>query len=315
MRNRMPTPIVPGTPFDFRWDDLRLFLAAYRARSLTAAAKALGLNQSTLSRRLASFEEGLGVPLFERTREGLVATAAADEILPAAELAEEASLDVARRVAPHVREVSGEVRVALTGGIGRLFAPLLAGLRRDHPGLVVTLLVSTSFADLTRREADIAIRFQRPERGDLVSQRIARLHYRIFASEELARALGPGPHAVQELPWIAWDHQTQLHFPETRWERSLGVRPAAHATDVLVRIEMALGGVGVIALPYAGPTPVEGLVPIEVTGANLDAHTVSVWLVTHAALRRVPRVAAVWDRIIGGLDEMVPAAGATTPGV
>lgn len=289
-------------PADFRWDDLKLFLAAYRTRSLTQAAARLSLNQSTLSRRLTGFEEALGARLFDRTPEGLQPTELAERLLEPAERAEAASHDVARWGARADREVDGEVRIAVAEGVAYyILAPALPRLLERHPKLRVSLAVSVESADLTRREADIAIRFYRPSRGDLIAKRIWRGDYGVYAAPALAERLGEGPHALEGLPFVCWGEE-QTGFPEGRWEREAGVDPIARADVMTTRLALAQAGVGAIELTRDWGRSLPGLVEIETEPTGLGAE---VWLVTHRTLREVPRVRAVWDWIAEQITRVV----------
>ena len=277
---------------EYRWDDLRLFLAAYRTRSLTQAAARLGLNQSTCSRRLAAFEQAVGAALFDRTPGGLVPRELADRVLDAAERAEEASHDVARIVAGREQAIEGEVRVAVAEGMAfYVLAPATASLRARHPGLRVTYVVSTGVSDLTRREADVAVRFFRPSRGDLVAKRLYEGPYALFGSPEFADALGPGPHALDAVDFVGWDLETLPHIPEARWEQRAAVRAVVAATSLTTRIALAQAGVGAVELARDWGRSLPGLVELHTAPVDLSAE---VWLVTHRALASVPRVRAVW---------------------
>lgn len=280
------------TDAEIRWDDLWLFLVAYRAGSLTRAAAKLGLNQSTMSRRLAAFEEGIGGPLFDRTPEGLVPTALADRLLGPAERAEEAVHDAARVVFDREHRVEGDVRLAVADGMAfHVLAPSLGRLREEHPGLRVTLYVSDAIADLTRREADIGLRFVRPDRGDLVAKRLFAGPYALFGSPSFVASLGEGTHDPAGMPFVGWDGETQGHFPEAGWEARSGVRVVVRATTLTARIRIAQTGVGAIQLVRAWGEGLPGLLRIETPELPLASE---VWLVTHRALRDVPRIRAVW---------------------
>jgi len=276
----------------FRWDDLRLFLAAYRTRSLTAGARKLGLNQSTMSRRLGAFESALGARLFDRTPEGLVATALAELLLPPAEKAEEAANDAARLASLSDRGVEGEVRIALSEGMAfYLLAPALPRLRERHEGLRISMVVSTRIADLTRREADLAIRFVRPSSGDLVARRAFAGEYALFGSPDLLARLGPSRRAVQDIDFVGWG-EAQDGFGEARWERQKKLRIVARADAMTVRVAMAQAGIGAIEMAREFGSRVPGLVELDTPPLSLKAEA---WLVTHRALQDVPRVRAVWD--------------------
>src|SRR5689334_23331780 len=121
-----------------RWDDVRLFLALHRERTLAAAAVTLGLDPSTLSRRLVALEESLGSRLFDRTREGLVPTAGAELLLPAAEEMAAAHGRFSRDALAFEREAEGTVRLSMPSGLAESFvAPALVRLRAKHPRIQI----------------------------------------------------------------------------------------------------------------------------------------------------------------------------------
>lgn len=265
---------------DLRWDDLQLFLVMYRARSLTRAAAELGLNPSTTSRRLTGLEEAVGTQLFERTPQGLVPTEAALRIAPAAERAEIATHDALRSLEGLGEAPAGEVRVAVSDAMASWgIAPALARLRDRHPEIMPSLVVSNTLADLTRREADLAIRFVRPEQGDLVAKRVLDDDYALFA------APGGRTDAL-----IGWD-DANAHLREARWEAQSGLPIVARASTVNARIALAQAGVGAVALAQAFGRRLPGLSRVAGVEVPLRAEA---WLVTHASLREVPRVRAVW---------------------
>lgn len=275
---------------EFRWDDLRLFLAAFRTRSLTRSALQLGLNQSTMSRRLSAFEEALGARLFDRTPEGLLPTELAHRLLDAAQRAEAASHDVAR-LSAGAAALQGEVRIAVAEGLSYyVLAPALPRFMALHPQLSVSFVISTSMADLTRREADLAVRHVRPQRGDLIAKKLLSAPYALFGSPGFAARLGPGPIALADLDFVGWD-QSQDNIPEAQWERSNQVRCRTRANSLTTRVALAQAGCGAIELAQAWGRRLPGLVELPTPTLDLNAE---VWLVTHSALREVPKVAQTW---------------------
>ena len=277
---------------EFRWDDLRVFLVAYRSRSLTRAAVQLGLNQSTTSRRLQALEEALGAKLFDRTPEGLVPTDLADQLLGAAEQVEAASFDIARLSMGKEHALAGDVRLALSEGLATyVVAPEVPALRRRHPGIRLTMIVSNASADLTRREADLALRFFRPPRGDFVTRRVFSGDYGVFGSKAFAKRLGRGPHPLRGLDFVGWE-TGELTFPELVWELEAGVNRVVSASTFTTRVRLAELGCGAIALARRFGRTVQGLVEIDAEPCRLVSE---IWLVTHRNLQHVPRVRVVWD--------------------
>ena len=174
-----------------QWDDLRFFLALCRARTVGAAARSLGVDTSTVSRRLAALEATLSVRLFDRGREGVVATKAAEDLRVVAEEMEEVMTRFANAADGLEREVWGLVRMTCPPDVaGVVVTPVLPELFAKHPKLRVEIIPGEVVLDLTRREADIALRTVRPARGDLVVTRIAVVPWVLAAAPELARKLG-----------------------------------------------------------------------------------------------------------------------------
>jgi DNA-binding transcriptional LysR family regulator len=154
----------------------------------------------------------------------------------------------------------------------------------------VDLIAGDVIVDLSRREADLALRFVRPERGDLVVRRVATLRFGVFGSKEyLAEHRGKSP---EELQWLDWD-TTQARLPDAAWLHAVlpGVEPVLRTTSLGVRLRATRGGLGVsvLARPLAELYPeleeIEGLPPLP---------EIPVWLVGHRALRNLPRIKAVW---------------------
>ena len=284
---------MPGV----RWDDVRVFLALFRERSLAAAAKRLRLDTSTVSRRLGGLEDALACRLFDRTPDGLVATAAAEQLLVAAEETEAGIFNFANAADGFESEVEGLVRIATMPGVAENFAaPFLHELIERHPRLRVELVVSVHLADLTRREADLALRSIRPATGDFLTQRVARSRWLLMASPERAHVIGT-LNRWPDVPWIAWGNDL-AHIPAARWfSEHVGVEPVlrtSHAGAQLAALESGLG-VALCADAYAA---VRRIVPVTI-GPALAADAAAwpsdeLWLVGHRSLRHVPRVAAVW---------------------
>jgi DNA-binding transcriptional LysR family regulator len=277
---------------EFRWDDLRLFLVAYRSRSLTQAAVQLGLNQSTTSRRLKAFEAALGARLFDRTPEGLLPTELALALLGPAEQVEAASFDIARLSMGEEHALAGDVRLALSEGLATfVLAPQIRVLRQRYPGIRLTMAVSNATADLSRREADLALRFFRPARGDLVARRVFSGEYAVFASKELAARLGRGRQPLRGLEFVGWE-AGELEVPEHAWEAQAGLHCVVSASSFSTRIRLAQEGCGAIALTRSFGRTIAGLVELDTDPCPLRSE---IWLVTHRNMQHVPRVRVVWD--------------------
>ncbi len=286
----------------FSWDDLRVFLALSRAGTLTAAAARLGVNPSTVGRRVGALEEALGARLFDRTPDGVLPTAAAERLLGHAERLEEAASGLAAEVSGFESGLEGTVRLTAPPAVAEaLIAPALPRLREKYPALVLELDASVSYADLARREADIAVRLVRPTSGDLVSVKLAEEPSVIVASVTLASSLGT-LRALGDASWIAWDASLG-HLSDARWVDKHVPRGSVvlRTNSVGALLTAAEHGVGVLLLTRAHASA-RRLVSVPL-GKRLRAslsptpHT-SLWLVGHRALRQVPRIAAVWSFIL-----------------
>lgn len=271
---------IPGLP----WEDLALVLAALRTGSLNRAAVALGVSQSTASRRLVRAEERLRNRLFDRTPEGLVPTAFATEIAAHAELIESHMADIEHLVAGREGEPTGRVRIALPDGLAsNWLIPSIAPFLDVHPGIELDLVIGHAVVDLVRREADLALRFVRPTSPDLVVARIGEIPMGPFVHPSLA------DRDPRTLRWMVFDDPDRKYL-ETQWVDT-HIDPR-HTFRVSLWNALFAGiteGVGaglvspLVAVP-AGLVELPGLPPVA---------SRPLFLVYHRALRDVPRIAAL----------------------
>jgi DNA-binding transcriptional LysR family regulator len=281
------------------WDQVRVFLAVARAGQLAGAAGRLGLDVSTVSRRLDRLEADLGVHLFDRTRDGTVLTAAAESMLPAAEEMERALARFATAVDAIESVAEGTVRLTAPPGVADAFvAPLLATFHARFPRVTVDLDASIGYADLTRREADLALRATRPKSGDLIAVRLVQTRAIPLTSPDYAAELGR-LRRWSDARWITWMPDL-MHIPTGRWmaEQLRGVTPILRTNHFGSQLAAAGAGLG-LTLAAEAFTRVRPLVPVTVARPLLDSWEAlpveDLWLVGHRALRTVPRVAALWD--------------------
>lgn len=286
------------------WDDVHLFLVLYRSRTMGDAAHTLGVNISTVSRRLNSLEASLEAVLFERGRDGLRATAAAEALLLAAEQAEGAVASFANAVDTLERDVSGTVRIACPPDMAEVvILPVLHEVLQDHPHLHIQIAPGEAVLDLARREADVAVRIVRPTRGDLVSRRVMTVTWTPAASPELAAHLGDVTD-LEAVPWIGWG-PGYADAPASRWLDGSSLQPRLQTARLRTQIAAAQAGLGVALVPHTSLDHY-GLVPITI---RLPAGDPSerlprsdVFMVTHRTLRAVPRVKVVWEALLNHLQ-------------
>src|SRR5258706_3550703 len=200
------------------WSDLRYLLAVARTGTLSGAARRLGVNQTTVSRRLAGAQRALGARLFDRRDGALVPTLAGTRALQRAERVERELEALQAAVAGDDTAITGTVRItAVPILINRLLIPTLPRLTRRHPDLRIELIAEPRNLSLTRREADIALRLARPDRGTALARRIGRLDYAVFAAAR---------QRVESLPWITYEDGL-AHLPQARWMTAHGGATAA----------------------------------------------------------------------------------------
>jgi DNA-binding transcriptional LysR family regulator len=293
------------------WDQVRVFLAVARAGQMAGAAGRLGLDVSTVSRRVDRLEADLGVHLFDRTRDGTLLTHAAEALLPAAEEMERALAQFASAADAVETVAEGSVRLTVPPGVADCFvAPALAQFHQRFPRVSVEIDASIGYADLTRREADLALRAQRPRSGDLVAVRVVQERSIPMTSPAYAKELGR-LRRWSDARWIWWAPDL-MHIPTGRWlsEKLAGVTPVLRTNHFGSQIAAAEAGLGVMlaAAPFGN---VRSLVPLTVSrtlAADWQALPVEdLWLVGHRALRSVPRIAALWDFLVESFS--VPTIG------
>jgi DNA-binding transcriptional LysR family regulator len=283
------------------WGDVQLFLAIAETGSLSAAAKRLLVTQPTVSRRIAELERAIGEPLFERSVEGTSLTSVGERLVePARRMAEE--LGELERIAQGADARPGGV-VRITAAPGMAFerlAPFAAHLRDVLPDVRLEVISTIAYVDLARREADLALRFDRPPQRDLVSLAQLDARVRAFATRAYIARL-PRGYGIADIDWIAWTPD-RAHLPPNPQlaARVPGFRPAFASDDFLVQLRAAEAGVGAIILGdgRSRRTLPSKLVPLELDFGKLTSTT---YLVCAKSSLAIPRVRAVADLLVADL--------------
>lgn len=278
------------------WDDLRYFVAVAREGSLAGAARALKVKHSTVQRRVTALEERLGARLFDRTPAGYQLTDAGHEIGHAARAMEAQAYAIERAATARDLSLAGEVRVTASSVLARQMMVALGEFRRLHPAIVLDMVVTEDVLSLANREADVALRVAVEPEPYLVGRRLKPLPFAAHASrhylerrpEELQKASG-----LAAYDWIVYDNASPSNHV-AQWERANvpaeRVVLRTNLPSLLVDAVRARIGAAMIAQPTADELP--DLVAIP--GTSLD-FGVSLWALTHADLRAVPRVRALLD--------------------
>lgn len=278
----------------FDWSDLRQFLAVHRAGTLSGAARELAVDQTTVGRHLTRLEQALGTLLFERRSSGFVITPAGRELLPMAERMEEDALAVERVSMGRDRKLEGLVRITTTEALGsRFLAPHLKSLMQRYPGLQLEVLTAFRALNLSRHEADVALRILPTTQASLLVRRVGGFASAVYACRAYVAARG-APKSVADLaahPLLGFD-DSLAKTAEVKWlERARAGRPFAmrsNSTNTLLAGVRA--GLGVALLPCFVADPEPDVV--RVLGQHVEV-TRDVWVVVHREMARVPRVRAV----------------------
>ncbi len=274
------------------WDDIRYFLAVARQGSITAAARDLGVNHSTVSRRIAAFEENMGARLFDRVASGYVLTQAGQEMVASAQRMEEEALSLDRQLYGRDTELNGELRVAAAGPLINPF--IMDQLRlflADYPGISIDLVISHEVANLHAREVDVAIRATNNPPETLVGRRMGRLTAMLYGPADFVAPGEPGAPNSAASPDLVTYSWREHNYAEAAWFRDVyphaRKRLTINTPDAM--LEAIRAGVGIGMLPCHIGDVSEGvrrLPPYRAEGF-LD-----LWLLTHADLRKTAKVRA-----------------------
>ncbi|MBB6192890.1 DNA-binding transcriptional LysR family regulator [Sphingobium wenxiniae] len=291
----------------FDWDDLRVFLAVARARKVAPAARTLGIDGTTIMRRLTRLEKSLGAELFEMASGERALTVRGQALLRHAETVESAAMSAIEDVAGQEQQLAGQVRLSVAEGFGTwVLAPGLAEFSQRHPGIRLDLITASGFLNPSKREADMALMLARPQRGRLSVKRLGEYRLHLYASADyLKRAERP------EHPSRLRDHVLVGYVPEFIFSPELdyldevetGLEAHLRATSINMQYRMIRDGSGIGVLPDFIARSDPNLIELMADRVEIVRHF---WLVTHEDLRKVARIAAVgaW------LQERVAAASA-----
>ncbi|MGO4390422.1 LysR family transcriptional regulator [Variovorax sp. M-6] len=285
------------------WESQRAFLAVLREGSLSAAARALGVAQPTVRRRLEALERSIGVALFTRSPSGLSPTDAARELGGHAEVMAAAADAFARAASADTDAANGTVRITASDVVGAEVLPsILAGLRETQPGLVFELSLTNRNEDLLRHEADIAVRMVRPTQAAMVATRVGVVELGLFAKAGYLERHGTpaGLDDLDRFALIGPDRETA----DLRALSALGLRLARSKFSCRTDNQLAqLGairaglGIGICQKAIARRDPTLVAVLPEAFSYGLET-----WVTMHEDLRRVRRVRATFGHLVDALS-------------
>ena len=285
------------------WDDLHSFLAVARHGSLSAAARSLGVQQTTMGRRLAALEERAGARLLQKTPRGYTLTPAGEAILGNVERIESETLAIERSITGRDVRLEGTVRVTMVETIAvEIVLPALPAFRARHPGIVIDIAAETRSLSLTMREADVALRVARLDQQDLAVRKVGEIAYAAYASPAYLAARGMPDFAAG-----APGHDLVLNQPEfmalaeMAWFAGFtaAARPVLRTNSRYGQRAAALQGIGIACLGcyLADSQPL-----VRLDAPTAPAHR-ELWLAVHNDIRHTPRIRAVTDFLAATLRE------------
>lgn len=278
------------------WSLIRAFLAVAEEGSLSAAARRLGASQPTVGRQIKTIESALQTTLFSRHAKGLALTDFGRAILPGAQAMAKGMNDIRLAAAAQETELSGSVRITASINVAfSLLPPVIVQARRAHPGVQIDVIPSDDSENLTFGDSDIAVRMYRPEQADLIARFLGTFEIGLYAAQSYLDRVGR-PESLEEifgLDLVGYDMNKRVidgmiarGFPA---HRDIF---ATRCDDPLTQWELIAAGCGVGFLPQvagdADPRVERVPLPFEVEGLPM-------WLTTSEAMRRTPRIRAIWD--------------------
>lgn len=276
------------------WNDVSIFLALVRHRNLSETARFLGVNHTTVGRRIRALEDQLNQRLFERTRLGYLLTDAGNHLLRHAEGMEEHAHSIALEFTDTNAAPGGIVRLATMEALGSLYlAPRMAKLYQEQPSVRIELVTASHWINLSKREADILISFPKPQGRRIDVTKIGEFALHLYATPQYLRAHGV-PKTIDDLKQHRLiDYIDELvQISAVRWMSDMIQEPTAEfrSTSLVAQYHAAAGGLGIAMLPtfVAGGDPSL----VRVLGDRVVVKR-DFWLTVHQDLLHLVRVRQV----------------------
>jgi len=290
------------------WDNLKYFLEVARTQRASFAAKRLGVDHTTVARRVRELEAAFGTMLFDKSRAGgFTLTSDGQRLLAYADAVETAVHSAAEQFAGANQGLSGHVRVGSTEGFGCFFlSPQLARFTAAHPDISIDLLPVPHFVSLSKREADLVVSLERPERGQYIFTKLCDYQLRLYGTSGYFREHGP-VGTVADLRHHAFiDYVADLAFSHELLylDRAIpNVTARLCSTSVIAQYHAALEGKALAILPcfMAGSNP--ALVPVLPDEVVVTRHF---WLSSREDLRKLRRITVLWDYLRSAVEANRP---------
>jgi DNA-binding transcriptional LysR family regulator len=277
------------------WNGLQVFLAVARSGRVSAAARRLGVEHTTIARRIAALERTLGVTLFYRTPRGYLLTPEGQNVVGTAEAMERSAIGVEARARERSGTLAGRVRIAMPPEYGsHWLAPQLAGFRARYPQIELQILVGTRQRDLSRGEAELAIQRPRPTQTGMMAVRLGRVGVGLYASKDLLagrRLRIRGLADLRTLWLLAYTAPFQV-LQDAKWFQPIlaSATIALESNSTHALLAAARAGAGVAVLPRFVAREHDDLVAVSDDVAAFD-----LMLITHPEVRRDPKVRVTAD--------------------
>ena len=284
---------------DLDWNDIRIFLALYRGGTVRRAAEELVMSHSTVSRHLTELETSLGAVLFTRSRDGLLPTGMATQILAKAEEVEAGILDLQRSAASLDSTVSGTIRLTCPPLLAQLMLmPIIADFTRRYPGVEIEMTSSYSFDDLMRGQVDVALRAQHEPDENLVGRRLPDFTDYVYAAPDyIAQHWFEGEDTSARWLGFGGDGDWVKHTPFPRAE------VAHQIDDMMAMAQAAVAGMGMAIQPCYYADQLDGLVRVPGLGPVAKR---PVWVLTHPDLRNSARIKTFMRFLVDEILKQAP---------
>ncbi|MEP3279139.1 MAG: LysR family transcriptional regulator [Stappiaceae bacterium] len=291
------------------WNDLKFVLETVRHGGLSGAARALGVNHATVSRRINAAEETIGALLFDRLPGGYTPTEAGLDAARAAELMEEADAELKRSIGSRDKALSGALTVTAPQLLfANILNPILIDFLERYPEIELTVLASNETLNLSRREADVAIRISKEPNDTLFGSRVAEQRSAIFASRDYVKRLEVDPES--KLDWLMFLHWHDI--PEDVKALWPNTRVAMKFDDMVAVLSAIRAGLGASRMPCFLGDRDPDLIRLE----GLPTYSYpSIWVLTHAELRRMERVKIFMEFTSSRIRKLKSVFNGTSPGV
>lgn len=289
--------------FDFKWDDLRIFLALCRHQSFVSAALELKTTHPTVARRISALECSLQTQLFQRSASGCHVTPAGEKLLPYAEQLESTCINLRETVSGKNNQLTGTVRIGAPDGFGNFFlASRLIRLQTLYPEMEVELLAVPMYYSLSKREVDIRITLNKPAVGNIVTRKLTKYKLGLFTTE---RYLLGRPEINREADLRG--HRIIGYIDDLLFDQDLkfideiasGLKPHFRSSTVVTQLNAVMAGGGIGILPYFMANQLEILVPV-LPEKSIER---SFWLQVNTDSRQLARVRTTIDFIVNQLEE------------